>query len=112
MDSPKKRGRPKKVESPKAVVNEEAKMITMTQDKSEEDVSLKVIQQRWATIFGKYASTGFDNLAGAWAMSWSQLNNPFLQNQRIKQINAKAQKVQSEDLQNALNNPENSEMTF
>lgn len=45
-------------------------------------------------------------------MSWSQLNNPFLQNQRIKQINAKAQKVQSEDLQNALNNPENSEMTF
>ena len=34
------------------------------------------------------------------------------QNQRIKQINAKAQKVQSEDLQNALNNPENSEMTF
>lgn len=62
--------------------------------------------------FGKYASTGFDNLAGAWAMSWSQLNNPFLQNQRIKQINAKAQKVQSEDLQNALNNPENSEMTF
>ena len=84
----------------------------MTQDKPEEDVSLKAIQQRWATIFGKYASTGFDNLAGAWAMSWSQLNNPFLQNQRIKQINAKAQKVQSEDLQNALNNPENSEMTF
>ena len=87
-------------------------MITMTQDKPEEDISLKAIQQRWATIFGKYASTGFDNLAGAWAMSWSQLNNPFLQNQRIKQINAKAQKVQSEDLQNALNNPENSEMTF
>ena len=87
-------------------------MITMTQDKPEEDVSLKAIQQRWATIFGKYASTGFDNLAGAWAMSWSQLNNPFLQNQRIKQINAKAQKVQSEDLQNALNNPENSEMPF
>lgn len=87
-------------------------MITMTQDKPEEDVSLKAIQQRWAIIFGKYASTGFDNLAGAWAMSWSQLNNPFLQNQRIKQINAKAQKVQSEELQNALNNPENSEMTF
>lgn len=87
-------------------------MITMTQDKSEEDVSLKAIQQRWANIFGKYASTGFDNLAGAWAMSWSQLNNPFLQNQRIKQINAKAQKVQSEELQNALSNPENSEMTF
>ena len=61
MDSPKKRGRPKKVGSPKAVVNEEAKMITMTQDKPEEDVSLKAIQQRWATIFGKYASTGFDN---------------------------------------------------
>ncbi len=87
-------------------------MITMTQDKSDEDVSLKAIQQRWANIFGKYASTGFDNLAGAWAMSWSQLNNPFLQNQRIKQVNAKAQKVQSEELQNALSNPENSEMTF
>ena len=55
MDSPKKRGRPKKVESPKAVVNEEAKMITMTQDKPEEDVSLKAIQQILATIFGKYA---------------------------------------------------------
>ena len=71
----------------------------------------EVIDKGWDLMIAHPPCT-FLSVAGAWAMSWSQLNNPFLQNQRIKQINAKAQKVQSEDLQNALNNPENSELTF
>lgn len=93
-------------------------MVTMTTEQdifvppNQDKVSLEAIQQRWANIFGKYASTRFDNLAGAWGMAWSQLNNPFVQNYRLKQANAKAQKVQSEDLQKALNDPENQEMVF
>lgn len=84
MDNSKKRGRPKKVEQPKNVVNEEKKMVTMTTEQNnfvppnQDKVSLEAIQQRWANIFGKYASTRFDNMAGAWGMAWSQLNNPFV----------------------------------
>ena len=37
------------------------------------------------------------------------LNNPFLQNARIKQINSPAKKLDQEAVQDALSNPENGE---
>ena len=52
---------------------------------------------------------GYDTLANSWTKAWSQLNNPFVQNYRIKQINQHARKVDKEELQKALQNPENSE---
>ena len=52
------------------------------------------VQKRWATIYGKYASMGYDTISTALSKAWTQLSNPFVQNYRIKQINAPAKKTQ------------------
>lgn len=49
-----------------------------------DDVSLEAVQQRWRSIFSKYSTLGFDSIANAWNSSYSALNNPFIQNARIK----------------------------
>lgn len=114
----KKRGRPSKKEEVKIDVNEKSKQITMTQNiqsqnqKSSEIISLEAVQQRWKSVFSKYSTLGFDSIANAWNSSYSALNNPFIQNSRIKQINSKAYKLTKEELQQAMTNPENSENTL
>lgn len=75
-----------------------------------EQISLERVQNRWASIFGKYATLGSDALATAWAQGWGQLNNPFLQNYRIKQILAPSQKMDQDELSEAVNNPESNEL--
>lgn len=85
--------------------------VKTTSDK-EDKITLEAVQRRWQRIFGTYASVGFDNIASAWTQSWNNLNNPFLQNRRIKQTVAKPMKTQQEDLQQALIDPENSEDRF
>lgn len=113
----KKRGRPRKEIRP--VSNENEKLITMTQanqgngnnnrNNNDDKITLTAVQNRWANIFSKYASMGFDNISNAWAQSFSSLNNPFLQNARIKQINNHSIKVDSETLKHALDHPGASE---
>ena len=104
----KKRGRPSKKEEVKIDVNEKSKQITMTQNtqsqnqKSSEIISLEAVQQRWKSVFSKYSTLGFDSIANAWNSSYSALNNPFIQNSRIKQINSKAYKLTKEELQQAM----------
>ena len=133
----KKRGRPRKEKDEKMDLNEKNKQITMSEDKNAnanaspitdtvssmtintynaiptarnvDDVSLEAVQQRWRSIFSKYSTLGFDSIANAWNSSYSALNNPFIQNARIKQINSRAQKLSKEELQQAIANPENSE---
>ena len=119
MADQKSRGRPKKQIEESTVKNEEKKMVNMSEDSKIENqkyqnlqISEQMIQQRWASIFKNYADTGYSNIAAAWNQAWSQLNNPFVQNYRIKQANSKPIKVQQEELQRALNNPENSELTL
>lgn len=132
----KRRGRPKK--TPKSagnVVNENEKQISMSASSANlvndfnsapnqlpqvissttnlaEKYTLEGIQNRWANIFGRYASMGFDTVANAWTKAWSQLNNPFVQNFRVKQIVGRSRKLKQEELQKALANPENSEYTL
>ena len=79
---------------------------------TKERYTLSGLQQRWANIFGRYASMGFDTVSDAWTRAWSQLNNPFVQNFRVKQIVGTGRKLQQEELQKALANPENSEYTL
>ncbi len=119
MAEQKRRGRPKKQVEEPAVKNEEKKMVTMTESSDIEQqkyrdvqISEKMVQQRWASVFKEYADTGYSNIVSAWNQAWSQLNNPFVQNYRIKQANSKPRKVQQEELQRALANPENSELTL
>ena len=119
MAEQKRRGRPKKQVEEPIVKNEEKKMVTMTESSDVEQqkyrdiqISEQMVQQRWASVFKEYADTGYSNIASAWNQAWSQLNNPFVQNYRIKQANSKPRKVQQEELQRALANPENSELTL
>lgn len=114
------RGRPKKiVDEPVMELNEKTKQITMTQKDDVEFsrkstanydmITLEAVQQRWKTIFSKYGSLGYDSITNAWNTSYSALNNPFIQNARLKQINGTARKVTKDELQQAMTNPENSE---
>ena len=118
-----RRGRPpKKPNGKTAVSNEGTKQITMsgnsngningTSNASDENITLNAVQQRWAGIFSKFANMGFDSISNAWGKSWNALNNPFLQNSRIKQINARPIKLSQDDLDNALKDPENNELTL
>lgn len=107
MDEKKKRGRPKKVEPEKsAVQNEETKTIKM---ETENRITLEEVQNRWSRVFANYANSDFKTIAANWSGAWSQLNNPFLQNARIKQINSPAKKLDQDAVQQALSSPENSE---
>ena len=119
MAEQKRRGRPKKQVEEPIVKNEEKKMVTMTESSDVEQqkyrdiqISEQMVQQRWASVFKEYADTGYSNIVSAWNQAWSQLNNPFVQNYRIKQANSKPRKIQQEELQRALVNPENSELTL
>ena len=103
-----KRGRPQKKPNP---VNEQSKQISFAQQQmKDQKISLDMIQQRWGSVFGKYSSLGADALANAWAQGWGQLNNPFLQNYRIKQILAQPRKLDQDDLADMVNDPENHEV--
>lgn len=105
----KKRGRPKKEPKSNIIENEEVKQVQMSQ---QENITMNQVGQRWATIFSKYSNMGFDSLNSAWTQAWTQLNNPFVQNYRIKEINARPQKLSSDELKKSLANPENSEMNL
>lgn len=110
MDEKKKRGRPKKKEPDVSMVeNEKSKAISMSAEQVQEKITLAQVQERWQRVFSAYANSDFKTIAANWNGAWSQLNNPFLQNARIKQINSPAKKLDQEAVQDALSNPENSE---
>ena len=126
------RGRPKKKTTP--VTNEEQQQITMSSsengfvNKAEinreikngvgvvkevpEKITLDALQQRWRDVFKNYGSLGFDTLNRAWNDNVNFLNNPFLQNNRVKQINSPVKKLTKEEMQNAVDNPEYHEDTL
>ena len=126
------RGRPKKKTTP--VTNEEQQQITMSSsengsaNKAEinreikngvgvvrevpERITLDALQQRWRDVFKNYGSLGFDTLNRAWNDNVNFLNNPFLQNNRVKQINSPVKKLTKEEMQNAVDNPEYHEDTL
>lgn len=133
-DSPnRKRGRPKKTQAP--VVNEESVKVTMTERErqqmkngvgdvhasaqvsisslDDEKVTLAQIKQRWHNVFSKYGQLNFDTIMSAWGSSNNMcLRNPFVQNQRVKQISTQAMKTDKDSLSNALSNPPQHEQTL
>lgn len=102
----KRRGRPKKEKTENIIANEEKEFINMSAENNTisntanattnvtDRITMDAVQQRWAQIFGKYGKSGFDTVSQAWNLAWSQANNPFLQNARIKQSVAKPLKAQ------------------
>lgn len=116
MVEPKKRGRPRKKPIDTSL-NEQKKEIKMSENDvvtsiPDEKVTLSDVQTRWQSLFGKYATMGYDAISSTWNRSLSSLSNPFIQNERIKQINSTASKLSKESLQKALASPESSEDAF
>ena len=102
----KKRGRPPKSES---INNEKVEQIKMSED---DNLSLQDVQNKWSSVLNRYGTeldiktvkTAYDRTTA--------LQNPFLQNTRIKQITSKAIKKEKKDVQTALQSPVESEQTL
>lgn len=115
----KKRGRPPKNKG--NVTNESQERISMTSDNENNKkielgnnqaiLSVDQVQQRWASIFNKYANYDIAGIQNIWRKNnYGMLTNPFVQNQRIRQISAQGRKISKSDLSNAIENPESNEM--
>lgn len=104
------RGRPRKEPSNKGINNEDKKVISMSQD--ENIYTLDNLNARWKSIFSNNPNRTYTEVMGAYQSAWNQLNNPFIQNQRVKQINAQARKESKENLQKALEDPQNNELAL
>lgn len=124
----KKRGRPPKPKNAD-LLNEEVERVAMT-DKGQisvqsqgsnsqtvQPLSYDAVSARWGQIFNKYANYDVAQIRGALIQNSIYGNrdsmlNPFLQNARIKQINAQGRKIDKSDMQSAIEDPENNEMTL
>lgn len=107
MDEEKRRGRPKKKEA--VLPNEEVDKIVMTEKSNNDKITTEAIKTRWNSIFRNYSSLGFDTIYQKWGQNSSFLNNPFLQNQRVKQILSNGRKLTKEELRDAMSDPEHNE---
>lgn len=107
----KKRGRPPKNKDTKNEKVEQVKMIADTTDKNIKH-TLDEIQNKWYKVLTKYGSeldvktvkTAYDKTL--------TLQNPFLQNARIKQTTSRAVNKEKKDIQTALLNPVNNEQSL
>lgn len=111
----KPRGRPKKIEKDEGTeydgVNEQSLSIKMSSQKVDSPTTVQQIQNQWTNIFSKYSgSFSFNTIASAWNAGF--LNNPFIQNQRIKQISTQPINISKKDLQEATQNPQENEEIF
>lgn len=110
----KKAGRPKKKEV--VVTNEKLEKISMAKDGEENNnisnISVEKLTARWGQLFNKYSSTGYNDIFNEWNNGSFYLNNPFIQNKRIKQINSQGIRLTKDELGQAMNNPENNEQSL
>lgn len=103
----KKRGRPPKKKTG-IEVNENTPSIRMNQD---QDVSIGDLQRRMRSIFGRMISNGVSYSKYRDAINREPLdfgmflNNPFVQNQRIKRSNSPVNLQDKRAIQQALTNP-------
>lgn len=102
------RGRPKKELPVKNIVNEEKKSVVMS-SADKEQYSIQALNERWKNIFANNSTKSFSEIMSVWQNTMGIMSNPFIQNQRIKQINAQARNTTKEELKDALMNPTNNE---
>lgn len=101
----KKRGRPPKNKETK---NEKVEQIKMTSN-SDTNYTIEDIQNKWYRVLNKYGGElDVKTVKNAYDRAIA-LQNPFLQNTRIKQVTSKATNKEKKDIQNALTNPVNNE---
>lgn len=98
----KKVGRPKKEEP--TTKNEKSEQITMT-----ENITVQEPYTRMRNIFNKYSEKGLNSNDFLLAMGNSFTTNPFIQNSRLKRINSPISQKTQEQVDKAMENPENNE---
>lgn len=110
----KKRGRPPKNKE-QVNINESAQQIKMRED-SQAGVTSQQINSRLFSIFNRMNAAGLNYSSFKTALNRSPLgdglfiSNPFVQNQRIKKSNQKGISHTKQEIQKALNNPDNNEI--
>ena len=110
-----KRGRPAKKEAP--VENEGVEKVTMRKvakqvgevTNSTDMVTYDDVQRQWRQIFSKYSNVGLDTIMAQYGASLTELNNPYVQNYRVKKINSAPMKLTRQEMEEALLNPESHE---
>ena len=112
VEQKRKVGRPPKNKPVDPVVNEQVERIRMTEDKDDKKIVLTNIQQKWREILHTYSDRGLSMTQISSALSNAMLNNPFLQNQRLRRISSNASAKSKTDLQKALQSPQGNEQLF
>lgn len=101
----KKTGRPKNVESGDTVVNEKETEHLNMSNQDQEYISIKDLDKRWMTLAQKFGDVkGGSNGLATVINKWNELN-PFLQNQRIKNIYTQAKDFDKNQIAEFLKNP-------
>ena len=112
VEQKRKVGRPPKNKPVDPVVNEQVERIRMTEDKDDKKIVLTDIQQKLREILHTYSDRGLSMTQISSALSNAMLNNPFLQNQRLRRISSNASAKSKTDLQKALQSPQGNEQLF
>ncbi len=103
----KKPGRPKSVPVEDTEVNEKDRE-RLDMSKEREDVTIEDLTTKWKNTMAKIAYMSTSKEVGTVIDKWNKLN-PFLQNQRIKNLYAQAKKYSKANISAFLENPGNSE---
>lgn len=103
-----KLGRPKKPVSEDTVVDEKSQE-RLDMEKKEDTATIEAVTQQWKTTFNKIAQLNNDGSGLQTAITkWNKLN-PFLQNQRIKNLYSQAKTYNKQNISEFLADPANHE---
>lgn len=101
----KKLGRPKKPATQEVIDEQDQERLDM---EKKEIISIDAITKRWNDTFARMAAMNGTNGIGTVAEKWNKLN-PFLQNQRIKNLYTTARTYNKANIAEFLANPGNNE---
>ena len=87
------------------------KPIEKSTNEEKSNITMSHVQSRMSEIFNSYKNIGLNDYINAMSKAW-ETNNPYIQNQRIKRINAPIRSSTKKEIANALESPENSESLF
>ena len=106
----KKLGRPTKVEQQEEVLNETSqdRLNMSNKNSGKKDYTIEEVTHAWNKLFGKMAKIDGERGAKNIAEKWSNLN-PFLQNQRLKNLYTQSKKYSKIDIGSFLEAPGNHE---
>ena len=104
----KKLGRPKNPEQDIPVNETTQERLDMERDSTNEYISIDDLTKRWKATFNKIAQMATTPGIGTVAEKWNKLN-PFLQNQRIKEIYTRAKSYDRTSISRFLESPGNFE---